>query len=419
MNDNGAVTVLALLALVGLAYLLAHFVVAWIQRRFLVVSGLEYILLGVALGPTVSPDLQVISDLTVLAPVIAFAAGWVGLLYGTELDFRSLLDGPDRSWRLAVGEVVVTAFAVGLACHAALSRGWLLPHLNERDAAIAAWTLGCAAAAGSSGAVDLVASRYRGLTTELLPLLRRSARLGDLLAIAAFGVLFCVYHEGAVNVAKDPVFSDWILLTLGLGLGLGVLFAAFLGDTTDDNHRFLALTGIVIFASGAAFFLNLGALAVNVLLGVAVANWSRHGTGLYQVLERTQAPVRLVLLVFAGALWEPVALVPGVTLAVGYVAFRVLAKVAAGFLVTVGTPLRSDLFRGLMAQGDVAIAIAIGFRLVYSGPAIDLAYTAILASVVLNELVAPRLLRGLLIDAGELREDVGPQAATAAPPAGA
>lgn len=414
MNDSGAVTVLALLALVGLAYLLAHFVVEWIQRRFLVVSGLEYILLGVGIGPTVSPDLSAIVDLTVLAPVIAFAAGWIGLLYGMELDFRTMMTVPDRSVRLAVGEGAVTGLAVGLTCQAVLGAGWPLPHLNERDAAIAGWALGCAAAAGSSGAVDLVRSRYVGLETELLPLLRRSARLGDLLAIAGFGALFCVYHEGAVNLAKDPAFSDWILITMGLGLGLGVLFAAFLGDTTDDNHRFLALTGIVIFASGAAFFLNLGALAVNVLLGVVVVNWSRHGKGIYEVLERTQAPVRLVLLVFAGALWKPVALGPGLAMALGYIALRVAVKVVAGFLATVGTPLRSDLFRGLMAQGDVAIAIAIGFRLVYSGPAIDLAYTAILGSVVVNELVAPRLLRGLLIDAGELRQDVDPSAPTGA-----
>jgi NhaP-type Na+/H+ or K+/H+ antiporter len=61
-----------------------------------------------------------------------------------------------------------------------------------------------------------------------------------------------------------------------------------------------------------------------------------------------------------------------------------------------------------MSQGDVAVAMALSFRLVYTGPTVDLAYTAVLFGVVVHELVSPRLLRGLLVDAGELREDLGP-----------
>ena len=60
---------------------------------------------------------------------------------------------------------------------------------------------------------------------------------------------------------------------------------------------------------------------------------------------------------------------------------------------------------GLLAQGKVAIAMALSVQLVYDGLAIDLAYTAVLVSVALHEVIAPRLLRGLLIDASELRED--------------
>ena len=53
------------------------------------------------------------------------------------------------------------------------------------------------------------------------------------------------------------------------------------------------------------------------------------------------------------------------------------------------------------------MAIAISFALVYDGAAVDLAYTAILGSVVLTEFLAPRLLQNLLVDAGELRQDAG------------
>lgn len=405
MSDAGALTVVLLLGMVAVAYLLAHFVVEWVQKRFLVVSGFEYILLGVLIGPTVVAEVNAFADLTALGPIIAFAAGWVGLLYGMELNFRALFDVSDHSPRLAIVEASVTAAVVGGVSYQVLASGILIDGLSAKDAAIAAWALGASAAAGSSGAVDLVRSRYRALETELLPLLRRSARIGDLLAILGFGLLFCVHHQGETTLAREMVYAEWFGISLLLGIGLGVLFTVFLGDTTDDNQRFLALTGILIFASGAAFFLHLSALLVNLLLGAVIVN-TRHGKGVGQTLQTTQAPVRLVLLVFAGALWTPVPPGPAVAMAVGYVALRTMSKAAGGMLATFGTPMRTDLFRGLMAQGDVAIAMAIGFRLVYTGPAVDLAYTAILVAVVVHELTGPRLLKGLLIDAGEIRSDV-------------
>lgn len=393
--------VVVLLGMVAAAYLLTHFVVEWFQRRFLLITGIEYMLLGVLLGPAVVPEISALADLQGLSPIIAFAAGWVGFLYGMELDMKSIVGVPDRSGRVAAFDVVITGGIVAWVSYQVLAAEWLVT-VPPDDAMVAAGVLGCAAAAGSSGAVDLIRARYQALETELLPLLRRSARMSDVAAIVAFGVLECVYHVGA----DELVAAEWIGISLLLGAGLGALFWVFLGDTTEENHRFLALVGILVFASGAAFFLKISALLVNLVLGVVIVN-SPHGKGIGEVLERTQAPVRLILLVFAGALWVPPPLWATLAICVGYIVLRTLSKSLSGFLATIGTPLRSDVFRGMMAQGDVAIAIAIGFRLVYSGPAVDLAYSAILAAVVVHELAAPRLLKGLLVDAGELRGDVG------------
>ena len=57
----------------------------------------------------------------------------------------------------------------------------------------------------------------------------------------------------------------------------------------------------------------------------------------------------------------------------------------------------------------IALCIALSYRLIFHGDAVDLVFTAILVSVVVSEAVAPRLLKGLLVDAGELRQDVAMQ----------
>jgi len=396
--------VLAVLAVVSGAYLFAHFVLDWLQQRFLFISGFEYVALGVVLGPVAFPELAPFADLNGMAPVFAFAAGWVGLLFGLELRLGGGgLTG--RPMRIAAVDGAVTGTTILLFGQWFFQSGLALPPVPPSQAWMAAGALGCAAAAGSSSAVDLLSARYRdGLQTSLLPMLRRASRLGDVLAISVFGVLFCLFHEGTTQ-RGDPGFSDWFLLTAGIGLVLGVLFFVYIGNARDENHVFLTMVGILLFASGAAFFLHLSALLVNLILGAVLAQ-TRQGAKLSGQLERTERPVSLVLLLFAGALWEPVPLLPGVIVVLGFLGLRLVGKVVASSLATVGTPLRTDLFRGMMSQGNAAVAMALSLRLVYHGPAIDLAYTAILCGVVLHELISPRMLRGLLVDAGELDQDI-------------
>ena len=405
-GGGSLVTVLFLLVVVALAYILTHFVVERLQKRYLLLTGIEYVLLGVVLGPNVVEQVRPFTDLRALGPIFAFAAGWVGLLYGMEFQLTRLLATADRSIRLALADALVTGAGITVASLAFFRSGLLMDVIPDAEAWPAAMLLGCAAGASSSSAVDLVQRRYARLETQLLPLLRRTARLGDMFALVAFGLIFCLFHPGGTLLPRDPVWAEWLVISIGLGVVLGMVFMAFLSDDAGDNDAFLAMIGILLFASGAAFFLELSALLVNVILGAVIVQTAK-GKQVSVQLERTAQPVRLVLLLFAGALWTPVDPTTAAFVTACYILFRLLGKTVGGWLATLGTPLRSDVFRGLLAQGDVAVAMAISAKLVYGGgAAIDVAYTAILVSVAFHELVAPRSLRGLLVDAGELREDM-------------
>jgi len=412
-DSVGQRAVVALLLVVGAAYLLAHAVVDWLQRRFLVVSGAEYILLGVGLGLLAGEAL----DISGLAPILSLAAGWVGLIYGMELNLKRLIFVDDGALRLAVFAGLGSGLLVAVATHFALSSGWIAGVDPERTW-LAASALGCASAAGSSSAIELVSARY-GLKTGIIATLRRSAGFGDLVSILVFGLLFCVYRPVTdAGAAWSLTASGWAWVTLGLGTGLGVLFTVFLGDDDSENGRFLALVGIICFASGAAFFLDLSLLTVNLILGIVLANSAKDGAAVARTLSSTRRPMSLLLLLFAGLLWRPpwvgdvtaLTLLPAVALTLGVVVLRTTGKLFGAWVGSIGTELRRDLGRGLLAQGDEALAMAIAMRLVFDNVEganieIRLAYTAILGSVVVHELLAPRLLKTLLVDAAELRTD--------------
>ena len=402
-DDGGDLGIVVLLVLlIGVAYVLAHNVVERLQRRFLVVSGAEYLLLGFLLGPAF-PAIHALDNITGLLPIIALAAGWVGLLRGTDFEFASLQKLDPATWRIVFLHHLLPGVAVGIgAYYFFIETGWVIT--SARDAALSAAALACFAAADSAEPFDLLARRYE-ISGRLAPLLRNGTRLGDIAVILAFGLIFAVFHENAPQ-AQDYSPSLWAWVTVLLGASLGFLFSLFLAGDESDNSRFLALVGIIAFASGGAYFLELSPLAVNLFMGFVLVNFARGGQLLHTTLESTERPMTIVLLIFAGALWERTALVPTLLALGGFLVLRTGAKWLASAIAGWGTTLRKDLFRGLLAHGDVTLAMAVSFRLVYDGDAAKLAYSVVLGSIILNDLIAPRLLRGLLVDEGEIQREL-------------
>ncbi|MCB9780681.1 MAG: hypothetical protein H6742_19090 [Alphaproteobacteria bacterium] len=411
-------TVLLLIALATFAYVLAHFVVERLQARFLVTSGAEYLILGLLIGPVVPlgsalPEETLVS----LHPVMSLVIGGVGLLMGLQANLRSLLLRDDGAGMLGLAIFLSVGASVGLGSFALLQSPWLgdVP----ADAAFAgAWVLASSAAVSSPGALELVQRRFSaaGPLTDLLEGTMRSA---ELLAIAAFGVAFCVFH------ASDPAHgswnsANWLVLTVGVGVGLGLVFRLFIGDDhEDEDHIFLAILGIVVFSSGLAYYLQLSPLLVNLVLGTVLANIARSAEQMATVMQRLRRPVFIMLLILAGALWRPVPL-SVLALVAAYLALRFAAKIVGGLVGGASAPAAPrDVGRGLLGHGDVAVAMAVSYRIVFHGPVVDMVFTAVLASVVLSELTSARQLKGLLIDSGDIQgsEPGDPGGGTAAAPA--
>ena len=218
-------------------------------------------------------------------------------------------------------------------------------------------------------------------------------------------------EEAAIPWRDTPITQpEWYLISVGLGVLLGGLFRFFLRDEEDADKQFLSLVGIIVFSSGAAHYLELSPLLVNMALGFTMLFNAKDASSraLLQVLERTRGPMYIVLLIFAGAMWQPVA-VPVLIFALIYALLRGGSRLASGWFsaLTAGPAVRRDIGRGMLGQGEVAVAMALNFQLVYpDSPACGLVVTAVLASVLLNELWSARLLKGLLIDSGDIRAEV-------------
>ena len=396
---------LTLLLVVTAAYLLAHFVIDRLQHRFFFTTGGEYVLLGILIGPA-TPFFTALNDdvLRQLAPLVSLAIGWMGLLYGSRLDMPRLAGGKFTAGRIALVEALVTGTIVATACSIVLFH-LPFPWPNRESYWLAVSVLAVSSVVASPAALTLVRTKLnaKGQLTELMD---RVLRFNELIAIVAFGAILCIFHRDNPDLGGRPTEIEWFILSLVLGGALGVLFFLFIGNEHDEDNQFLALVGIIVFASGLAHSLELSPLLVNLVLGFSLVSLAddQLSAELTRSLERSAKPMYIVLLIFAGAM-APTSGMTVWILAVVYVATRIVARMVGGWVASLGLGHRTrwDQGRAFVGHGEVAVAMALNLMLVFPGDIGQLVSVAILSSVIANEIWSPRLLKGLLIDAGDIR----------------
>lgn len=380
--------------------------------RLLFRTGTHFLFLGALLGPAgvafVSAD-----ALVQLYPLLGLGLGWVGLLFGLQLDGATLRQFPLRFHLIAMGQAVL-AFGVFVGVGFAAVRQWGLTG-TEVDAMLLA--AGATAAIASPAGVAMVSSNFlvRGQVRQLLFFVASLDAVVGLLALQAT----YAYLHGTDLMAGFQVrgLTFWTGTDLALGLVCGVLFLWLMRLRPGREEMVLYLLGISALVGGAALQLQLSPLVAAVVTGAVVANFSRDRERVYRALHQWEKPIYVVLLILAGALFRPTTwwVLP---LGAAYFAVRALGKViGAGVMVravALPFPVPRRLGLGLIPQGGISLAMALSLVLTLSGsgmsilgfPAVDLLFGIIVVGVILSELTGPFLTRNVLRRAGEIRPGV-------------
>jgi len=385
---------LVLVLVVAGAYLAAHVAFDWLGRRFMVVSGAEYLLLGILLGPSVS-GLIAADVLGGFAPVMTLAIGWVGAVVGAQFFVPGLARIPGVFFRIALIEAVASLAVVSATVGLVLHRFVEMP---LQEVVLPAVSLGAVATASAPAGIGLIARRL-GRRDPVVRQLEVATAVDAAVAILAFGLALSIVHPAPPAAPRAPTATEWAVITFAIGVVGGALFHLFFGGETKDDRLFVSLAGAVILVSGAAASLRLSPLLPAFLVGAILMNTSRSRHEIGQVLAKVERPLYFVLLVFAGAAW-PAEGLSWILPVIVFLATRTVAKLAGAWLgaaVSEGlSTLGPGWGRALLGQGGLAIAIGLSYRLHDDLPVPELVFTAALVSVLLTDVTQAYFARSVV-----------------------
>lgn len=378
--------------------------------RLIFATGTHFLFLGFILGAEgfglITRDL--IDD---LFPFLALGLGWIGLLFGMQLDRTQLRRFPAAFLRFTLLQAVcaLTIFAVlGFLLFGALDIDLTL---RLRVVLLAAATACISTPAG----IALIRHNYllSGKTSELLLFV---ASLDAIVGIVALQLIYALYHpSGLLAGASGAGGLEWLAAALAIGITLSVLFLWLSRPKPERDDVVLFLLGLVVFGAGAGLHLGLSPLFICALVGAVLGNLSPLRRRVYAVLEAWEKPIYVVLLILAGALltFETWLIVPATVL---YFLLRLGSKLAGGWITarTVPTDFRvpGSIGLGLISQGGISVAMVISAALTYgllrrpADAAIDLLFSTVVLGVVVSELAGPFLSRSLLRRLGEVKPRV-------------
>ncbi|HEX6557834.1 MAG TPA: hypothetical protein VF021_00185 [Longimicrobiales bacterium] len=387
---------LSLLAIVIVAYVAAHFLFDWIAQRYRVLSGAEYLVLGILLGPRVTGVMSA-TVVQSFAPFMILALGWTGAALGMNCHLPRLLRIPAGTYTTAIVEATITF--VFVAAVMLFGVAWAFG-LAVNQVVLPALSMAAIATASTSQPLLALSAAPQ---TRVLTQLATSVLIDNIMAITCFGILLCIVHVDTHLNQHLITATEWAAIGIAIGVVCGILFHLFIGSERHPDLLFVALAGAIILASGAAAYLRLSPLLPSFLIGAILVNTSDNREVLTRLMQTVEKPLYYVLLLFAGAAWVPSARYNWLLLVMLFVFVRAAAKLGAARLASRATSdqelVAANWGRGLLGQGTIALAIGMSYSINDTALVPNVVFSASVASLLLTDLFGLRRLAVLLRDA--------------------
>lgn len=367
-----------------------------------------YIVAGIALGPSgldligaevLENRLQVFTSMALM--LVAFGIG-------ERFDLQQLRTQSRALTRVSIGESALTFVLVGLSVGMV---AWLTG-AGGASFAVAAGLICASIAVATAPAATVAVIRELQATGPISRLVLSDVVVNNALSVTLFGiavvaarVLLGTAQGATVTLALTPISVTFGSLLLGVGVGLACDYVVHRLHQRADV--LIVALAAVFFCGGFAEYLGLSSLLAGVAAGFAVVNRDRRDVRAFRALNDFEPPIYGIFFTLAGAQLHLNELIASGLLGTVFVLARAAGKYFGAWIGARSVPLPPEraaaIGIGLLPQAGLAIGLA---YLVRQDPTLEpirtLVINLVVASVVVNELLGPPLVRMMLVRVGEV-----------------
>ena len=380
--------------------------------KFPRISG--YIIVGILLSPSllniipsdlIRGDLSVITDITL---------GAVAYLIGGSLNMERLKKLGKTIISITCCEAIaawvfVTLLIASLG-HFIIRFGIPNPNYYQTYLPMAI-IIGAISCATAPAATIAIIHEYRAkgpLTTTLLGVVA----LDDAFAIISYAIAISAAEMLIISVEAISLHRMFIVplldiagsLLLGTGFGVALIYMSRFARTRKT--LLVTVLGTIMLCIGAAKILDMSALLANMAMGFIIVNKMRRSEEMFGVISDIEDVLFAMFFTLAGAHFNL-----GIVKAAGILALLIIigrfggkfigARIGA-FISQAPTVVKKYLGFGLLPKAGVTVGLILLARQNSAFSAIGtIMVSGVLASVIINELIAPPFTKYALFKAGE------------------
>ncbi len=368
-----------------------------------------YVVIGILLSPSV---LNLVSRATIedLGIITHATLGVIAYLIGASLRFEAIRKlGRSISWITpfqSLGAWLVVSLALVFIAPVVLTASGVNSANNYVPLAL---VIGAIASATAPAVTMAIIREYKArgpLTTTLLAVVA----LDDAIAVIAFAVAVGIAQplvSGSNDVSLYQMLavpSLEIAKSIGIGTALGFALV-YLSKLVKTRALLLTIVlGVILLCTGIANSLGISLIMANMTIGFIVANRMTDSEPIF-VVEGIEEVVFAIFFVFSGMHFDAGIIRTAGILALVLFGVRFAGKyygtVIGARISRASEEVRKYLGFALVPQAGVALGLALLAAEIL--PALgNILVNIVLASVIINELVAPPLTKYAITKAGEV-----------------
>ena len=409
MNDWLAINVLEAL---GIFFLCGYFggrLANWL--KFPRVTG--YIVAGILLSPSISGIIPAVLIREKLSIITDIALAIIAYSIGGSLKLSRLKQlGKSILWiniTESLGAFVITFIMMGTL--GALIVKFILFHASWLQVCLPlALIIGAVSAATAPAAILAIVHEYRAQGPLTITLLGVVA-LDDGMAIILYA--FASSIVGALNQVQGTsmihkMALEPLLVIFGSAL-LGVIFGFFLtvlaAWVKKKGSLLVLILGSILLCAGIAARMKLSPLLASMMLGFYVVNRAKQCDVLFQAVENIEETIFALFFTLAGAHFDLTVIktagIISLLIVVSRFAGKFMGVWLGGDFSHAPAVVKKYLGYALLPTAGVTIGLILMAEPLLEPRVAEIMVNAVLGAVIINELLAPPLVKFALTRAGE------------------